>query len=163
MPRARQREKQEGDRAEHQPPLPRRTREEDPGKISQQRIEAQKDQEFVDLMAFPSVFTGAFARKATNSKWTRWTKTIRIASFYVIYSWRTRIVTDLFCFPCSFGPDWCFRFDCRGQMSSLPSLIHWMERWDCCADLQPVIRLLSIPDSNPATRSSAIKLTAEQE
>lgn len=59
MPRARQREKQEGDRAEHEPPLPCRTREEDRGKISQQRIEAQKDQEFVVLMAFPSMFTGA--------------------------------------------------------------------------------------------------------
>lgn len=58
MPRARQREKQEGDRAEHEPPLPCRAREEDPGEISQQRTEAQKDQEFLVLMAYPSMFTG---------------------------------------------------------------------------------------------------------
>lgn len=57
MPRARQRQDQEGDRAEHEPPQPRRTREEDRGKISQQRDEAQKDQEFVVVRA-PLASTG---------------------------------------------------------------------------------------------------------
>ncbi len=41
------------DRGEHEPPLPRRTREEDSGEISQQPDETQENQELVVLM-----FTG---------------------------------------------------------------------------------------------------------
>lgn len=55
VPRVRQRENQERNRAEHKPPLPRRTREEDSRKISQQRNETQENQELVVLMAFLDV------------------------------------------------------------------------------------------------------------
>lgn len=50
-----QREIQERNRAEHQPPLPRRAWEEDSREIPQQRNETQENQELVVLMAFPDV------------------------------------------------------------------------------------------------------------
>lgn len=70
---------------------------------------------------------------------------IRICWFYVIYSCRRWVLTDLFCFPYRSGPDWSFWFDRGGQVSSLPSLIHWVECCGSCAVLQSVIKLLSIP------------------
>lgn len=55
MPRLRQRQVQEGDRAEHEPPLPRWTRAQDRREISQQPDEAQEDQELVFVRAYLQV------------------------------------------------------------------------------------------------------------
>lgn len=56
VPRRRQRENQERDRAQHEPPLPRRTREEDRREISQQPNEAQENQELVVLISPHDVY-----------------------------------------------------------------------------------------------------------
>lgn len=53
VPRVRQRENQERDRAEHEPPCPRGAREEDSREISQQPNEAQENQELLVLTPSP--------------------------------------------------------------------------------------------------------------
>lgn len=58
VPRRRQGEDQERDRAQHQPPFPRRTREEDRREISQQWDETQENQELVVVISFPRLRTG---------------------------------------------------------------------------------------------------------